>query len=76
MVSSIHGKHPLISFPSTHHTQVYTDGVIRNSMKNTFTSWKKPGNAGRVHAKRLTRRRTDLRHPYAPFVESRSAYAP
>jgi hypothetical protein len=54
MVSSIRGKHPLISSPSTHHTHNYTDGAIRNSMKNTFTSWKKPGNAGRAHAKRLT----------------------
>jgi hypothetical protein len=76
MVSSIHGEHPLISFPSTHHTHNYTDGAIRNSTKNTFTSWKKLGNAGRAHAKRLTQRRTDLHHPYAPLVESRPAYTP
>jgi ribosomal protein L21E len=58
MVSSVRGEHLLISSLSTHHTHDYTDGAIRNSTKNTFTSWKKPGNAGRAHAKRLTQRRT------------------
>jgi hypothetical protein len=59
MVSSVCGEHPLIYSPSTHHTHDYMDGAIRNSTKNTFTNWKKPGNAGRAHAKRLTRRRTE-----------------
>jgi hypothetical protein len=76
MVSSVRGEHPLISSLSTHHTHDYTDGVIRNSTKNTSTSWKKPGNAGRAHAKRLTQRRTAAEpslHTY-PLSQELPAY--
>ena len=47
------------SFLSTLPTPVYSDGVTNSSMNTTNASSTSCGTAGRAHAKRLTRKRTE-----------------